>query len=162
KEKSKASGRTFDRVFIRHWDTWSDGTRSHLFSAPIGPDGKAGTPVDLTKSLDADVPSKPFGADEEWTFNADGSHILFAARIAGRTEPWSTNFDVYDVRVDGSTTPVNLTASNQAWDTQPRVLKDGSVAYIAMDRPTFEADRFHVVLRDGRSGDHKPITDKWD
>jgi len=162
KEKSKATGRTFDRVFVRHWDTWSDGTRSHLFSALIGADGKAGTPVDLMKSLDADVPSKPFGGDEEWTFSADGSHLLFCARIAGRTEPWSTNFDVYDVKSDGSSAPVNLTASNQAWDTQPRVLKDGNLAYIAMDRPTFEADRFHVVLRDAKSGDRRALTDKWD
>jgi dipeptidyl aminopeptidase/acylaminoacyl peptidase len=162
KEKSKVSGRTYDQLFIRHWDTWWDGTRSHLFTALLGPDGKAGAPVDLTKALDADVPSKPFGGDEEWTFSADGSRVLFTARVAGRTEPWSTNFDVYEVKADGSSAPAVLTAQNQAWDTQPRVLKDGSVAYLAMDRPTFEADRFHVELRDSNSGNHRSVTDKWD
>jgi len=161
KEKSKTSGRTYDQLFMRHWDTWSDGTRSHLFSAPLGADGKAGTPVDLTKSLDADVPSKPFGGDEEWSFSADGARVLFTARIAGRTEPWSTNFDVYEVKSDGSSAPVVLTAQNQAWDTQPRVLKDGNLVYLAMDRPTFEADRFHVVLRDN-GGTARAVTDKWD
>jgi dipeptidyl aminopeptidase/acylaminoacyl peptidase len=161
KEKSKTSGRTYDQLFVRHWDTWSDGTRSHLFSAPIGADGKAGAPVDLTKSLDADVPSKPFGGDEEWSFSADGARVLFTARIAGRTEPWSTNFDVYEVKSDGSSAPLVLTAQNQAWDTQPRVLKDGSLVYLAMDRPTFEADRFHVVLRD-HNGTPRAVTDKWD
>ncbi len=162
KEKSKTSGRTYDQLFIRHWDTWSDGTRSHLFSAPIGADGKAGTPVDLTRTLDADVPSKPFGGDEEWTFSPDGARILFTARIAGRMEAWSTNFDLYEVRTDGSLEPVVLTAQNKAWDTQPRVLKDGNLVYLAMDRPGFESDRFHVELRDSASGNRRALTDKWD
>jgi dipeptidyl aminopeptidase/acylaminoacyl peptidase len=162
KEKSKASGRTFDRVFIRHWDTWSDGTRSHLFSAAIGADGTAGAPVDLSKSLDADVPSKPFGGDEEYTFSPDGSKLVFCARIAGRTEPWSTNFDLFEVPVDGSTAPTNLTSANPAWDSQPRFLKNGDLAYLAMDRPTFEADRFHIVLRDARTGATRALTGKWD
>ena len=30
KEKTKASGMLFDRLFVRHWDTWNDGTRNHL------------------------------------------------------------------------------------------------------------------------------------
>jgi dipeptidyl aminopeptidase/acylaminoacyl peptidase len=30
-KQRKASGRIYDRLFIRHWDTWKDGRRSHLF-----------------------------------------------------------------------------------------------------------------------------------
>ncbi|MEP7242206.1 MAG: S9 family peptidase [Gammaproteobacteria bacterium] len=162
KEKSKSTGRVYDRLFVRHWDTWSDGTRSHLFVATVGSDGKAGAPVDLSRSLDADVPSKPFGGDEEFTFSPDGSSMVFSARVAGRTEPWSTNFDLYQVPVDGSAAPKNLTASNPAWDTQPVFLKDGQLAYLAMDRPGFESDRFHVVLRDPRTGATRALTQSWD
>ena len=161
-EKSKASGRTYDRIFIRHWDTWSDGTRSHLFTAAISADGKAGAPVDVSKALDADVPSKPFGGDEEYTFAPDGNSLVFTARIAGKTEPLSTNFDLYEVPTDGSAAPKNLTASNPAWDTQPVFLKNGDLAYLAMDRPGFEADRFHIVLRDSRTGTARALTEKWD
>ena len=28
----------FDRLFIRHWDTWEDGKRSHLFALPVKQD----------------------------------------------------------------------------------------------------------------------------
>jgi len=161
-EKLKATGRTFDRVFVRHWDTWSDGTRSHLFVATVGSDGKAGAPRDVSKPVDGDVPSKPFGGDEEYAFSPDGASLVFSARVAGRTEPWSTNFDLFQVPVDGSAAPTNLTAANAAWDTQPVFLKNGDLAYLAMDRPGFESDRFHVMLRDAKTGAVRPLTQAWD
>ncbi len=35
--KDKASGRLYARLFIRHWDSWSDGTRAHVFTATLSP-----------------------------------------------------------------------------------------------------------------------------
>ncbi len=102
REKNKATGRVYERLFVRHWDTWSDGTRSHLFSARLGPDGSAGTPVDVSKSFDADIPGKPFGGDEDYAFSPDGRSLVFSARIAGHNEPWSTNFDLFQAPADGS------------------------------------------------------------
>ena len=101
---SKVSARTYDSLFIRHWDTWRDHTRSNLFVAPVNADGRAGTPVNVSRALDADVPSKPDGGDEEFTFTPDGSRVVFSARVAGRAEPWSTNFDLYEAPSDGSAT----------------------------------------------------------
>jgi dipeptidyl aminopeptidase/acylaminoacyl peptidase len=162
REKNKATGRVFDRVFIRHWDAWGDGTRSHLFVARINADGKADTPIDVSKALDADVPSRPFGGDEEFTFSPDGNALVFAARISGKTEPWSTNFDLYQVPVDHPAQPRNLTEANLAWDTQPVFLKNGDLAWLAMDRPGFESDRFHVMLREAKTGTTRPLTQSWD
>lgn len=162
KATQKATGRIYDSLFIRHWDAWRDGTRSHLFVADVRADGTAGAPVDVSKGLDADVPSKPFGGDEEFAFDPTGKSIAFSARVAGRAEPWSTNFDLFQAPVDGSARAKNLTADNRAWDTQPVFLANGDLAYLAMERPGFEADRFHVVLRDARSGKSRPLTASWD
>jgi dipeptidyl aminopeptidase/acylaminoacyl peptidase len=158
--RQKASGRTYDSLFIRHWDTWSNGSRSNLFVAPVNGDGRAGVPVNVSKALDADVPSKPDGGDEEFTFNPDGDHVVFSARVAGREEPWSTNFDLYEAASDGGAAPKNLTADNPAWDTQPVYLSNGDLAWLAMSRPGFEADRFRIKLR--HDGKVREVAPAWD
>ncbi|MBV8495533.1 MAG: S9 family peptidase, partial [Gammaproteobacteria bacterium] len=161
-KKDKASGRLYDRLFVRHWDTWSDGRRSHLFTARLTADGTAAAPVDVSAGMDADIPSKPFGNDEDFAFSPDGRKLVFSARIAGRTEPWSTNFDLFEVPSDGSAAPANLTASNPAWDAEPVFLASGDLAWRAQDRPGFESDRFHIMLRSARTGAARALTAGWD
>ncbi|WLI87581.1 S9 family peptidase [Massilia sp. R2A-15] len=163
KSKVKASGRVYDRLFVRHWDTWSDLRNNVLYSAPIDASGKvSAAPISLSGTLDGDVPSKPFGDHDEYHFSPDGKTIVFAARIAGKTESWSTNFDLYSVPAAGGT-PQNLSAENKAWDSKPIYSPDGrTIAYIAMDRPGFEADRFHFMLIDVATGKKRKLADNWD
>jgi len=157
---SKVTARSYDGIFVRHWDTWGNQTRNNLFVATLGADGRAGTPVNLSRSLDADVPSKPDGDDEEFTFSPDGGQIVFSARVAGRGEPWSTNFDLYEASTRGDPAPKNLTADNPAWDTQPLFLKNGDLAWLAMKRPGFEADRFAIMLK--TRGEVRAVAPQWD
>jgi dipeptidyl aminopeptidase/acylaminoacyl peptidase len=108
------------------------------------------------------VPHKPFGGEEDYAFSPDGSRIVFSARLADRVEPWSTNFDLYEVPADGSAEPRNLTADNPAWDAQPVFLASGDLAWLAMARPGFEADRFVVKIRSARDGAVRALTQDWD
>ena len=160
--RDKSTGMVFDRMFVRHWDTWADGTQNHLFVAPVGPT-PATDAVWVTKGYDGDTPSKPFGDENEFTFTPDGSGLVFSAREAGNSEPWSTNFDLYQVAVDAPGTLTNLTDDNDAWDTGPVFSPDGrTLAYRAMARPGFEADKYEIFLRDVETGQTRQIAGNWD
>lgn len=156
--RSMGSGTVYDRLFVRHWDSWADGTRNHLFHV----DFASGKLTALTPGFDGDVPTKPFGDEGDFAIAPEGTAVYFSAREAGKTEPWSTNFDIYKVPLAGGALE-NLTATNKAWDASPRLSPDGrTLAYKAMKRPGFEADRFEVQLRDLATGKVTPLATGWD
>jgi dipeptidyl aminopeptidase/acylaminoacyl peptidase len=160
------TGVVYDRLFVRHWDAWKDHRRSQLLVASTVPGTSTATII--SKGLDGDVPSKPFGGAEELAFAPDGSGLVFTARDAagGSGESWSTNFDLYWAPADGSRAPTKLT-DNPAWDTHPRFSPDGKqLAYLAMARPGYEADRFALMTIDwtgsGVGGQPREVNPGWD
>lgn len=151
------SAQIYDGVFVRHWDTWKDGRRSHLLA--LNGDGTA---TDLMAGMQADCPSKPFGGLEDYAVSPDGKTVVFSARDVGREEPWSTNFDLFSVPTAGGE-PAKLT-ENPAWDAHPVFSDDGkTLAYTAMARAGFEADRMvlhTLALEEGASP--QPVSQDWD
>ncbi len=158
-KQRKATGRIYERIFVRHWDTWKDGRRSHLFVMPTS----GGQAVDIMKNMDADTPSKPFGGPEEITFTPDSKGVVFTARDVGQKEPWSTDFDLYYAPSDGITALKCLTEKNEAWDTHPLFSPDGKIlAYLAMSRLGYESDRFRIILRNWPDDKERVLTEDWD
>jgi dipeptidyl aminopeptidase/acylaminoacyl peptidase len=160
----KGSGRTYDQLFVRHWDTWAEpGVRSRLYAFPVV-NGRISEPGRrISADLEGDTPSKPFGGGEEIDISPDGSTVFFALREAGRIEPLSTNLDIFQVPTNLSARPVNLTDANDATDTLPTLSPDGkTLAYVAMARPGYESDRQVVQLRDVATGATRPLTQSWD
>lgn len=161
----KNTGEVFDTLFVRHWDTWADGRRNTLFVAPL-PVAKAAAVKGasaISATLAGDAPSKPFGGNDDFTWSPDGKSVVAAIRVAGKQEPWSTNFDLYRLDAEGKQAPVNLTAANPAWDAGPVFSADGKTLYYrAMKRPGFEADRFGLMAMDVATGKTREIAPKWD
>jgi len=164
KKDSKVSALVYDELFVRHWDHWLDGKRSQLFLVELDEDSRAVDEASwLTRKIDADIPSRIWGGKEEYALTPDGRSLYFTARLRNAAEAWSTNYDLYAVPLDGDGATSNLTESNPAWDTQPALSPDGTkLAYLAMARPGFEADRYRVMVRDLESGESRALAEDWD
>ncbi len=160
REKRKTTGRVYDELFVRHWDTWKEGKRNHLFAMR----STGGEPVDLMKGLDADCPLIPFGGVEDYAVSPDGKTVaLSMKKPMGSKEAWSTNEDIWVVPTDGSSPPKNITDDNEARDSMPVYSPDGKdIAYLAMKRPGFEADRYRVAIHEVSSGEQRVLTEEWD
>jgi dipeptidyl aminopeptidase/acylaminoacyl peptidase len=160
----RGSGRIFDQTFVRHWDTWAEpGVRSRIFTFALADGRPQGAGIAVSPSLVGDSPSKPFGGAEEIAWSPDGRTLYFTLRDAGRHEANSTNMDIFAVPADAGAPPVNLTAANRGMDMNPAVSPDGRwLAYTAMARPTYEADRQVIQLRNLATGETRALTQSWD
>ncbi len=161
---SAATGRVYERLMVRHWDRWEDGTVSRLFTLVLGQDGLADErpPRLASGGLLAEIPSPPFGTAADYRFAADGRGLIVAAKPESAGEAWSTNFDLFAVGVEGGRAE-NLTADSPGKDTHPVLSPDGGrLAWLSMATPGYESDRRRIMLRDLASGHTREVAGNWD
>lgn len=168
KERSREpKAMKFDRLFVRHWDNWYEGKRSHIFVLPMRRSVKrrewvvSGAPRDLMNGLDGDCPLKPFGSREDYSWSPDGEELAFST-YAGEDRAWSTDMDVFLVSSKGGS-PRCITGDNRATAFHPVYSPDGEgIAYLSMERPGFESDRYRIKLYNRKSNETRTLTEDWD
>jgi dipeptidyl aminopeptidase/acylaminoacyl peptidase len=156
-EASKVKAKMTDRLLFRHWNSWKEGKRSHIFIVAA-----AGGPArDLTPG-DWDAPPFSLGGQDNYAFSPDGKEACFARNI-DKVEALSTNNDLFTIPVTGG--EVRRITNNPGSDTNPLYSPDGRyIAYRSQERAGFEADRFRLMLYDRQSGQSKDINagfDSW-
>ena len=163
REKSKVKARVMTRLLYRHWDSWVDDKRQHIFVVPVKNGAADGDPRDLTPGdRDAVPTSSTFSAGDDFAFSPDGKKLAYTATpTPAREEAWRTNHDIYEVDVE--TGERRQLTTNPAADAFPRYSPDGKwIAYRAQSRAGFEADRWQLVLYDRATGKTHSLTPDFD
>jgi dipeptidyl aminopeptidase/acylaminoacyl peptidase len=166
---SPIKARVFDQLFFRHWDSYVEDKRQHLFVCRFDPaTGKCSEPKDVTPGdRDAYPTSTTFSVDDDFCFSPDSTHLIFTA-VPKENEAWNTNYDLCRVSITGGTSDWESLTNNPAADGAPAFSFDGKqLAYRAQTRSGFEADKWDVMIADcNASGsitsDPKKLTAKLD
>jgi dipeptidyl aminopeptidase/acylaminoacyl peptidase len=152
----KSDAMIYDDLHIRHWDAWDYGDYNHVMIKNV----ETGDKTDLLEGMPYHTPTVPFGGPEDYTWNDDGSAVVYVCKkLFGTEYVNSTNTDLYQYNVATAKT-TNLTESNKGYDTSPVFSTDGRLAYLSMERDGYEADKNDIkVLYDGKSIN---LTQYWD
>jgi dipeptidyl aminopeptidase/acylaminoacyl peptidase len=146
--------KAFKRLFYRHWDSYVEDKRQHLFVISYE-NGKAGEPRDVTPGdRDAYPTSTTFSVGDDFTFTPCGEFLVFTA-VPAENEAWSTNHDLCRVGINNKSTAwETLTKDNPAADGAPQFSPDGKkLAYRAQKKAGYEADKWEIMaVETGPSG----------
>lgn len=148
----------YDDLNYRHWDTWEDGEYNHLFLKSLAnPTAKL---VDLMEGQPYSTPTEPFGGAEDFTWNKDGSKIIYVSKKQFGTDyAISTNTDIFEYDIVTKQTK-NLTEENKGYDTMPAFSAHGMLAYLQMDEPGYEADKNDIIVLK-KNGQKVNLTQFW-
>jgi dipeptidyl aminopeptidase/acylaminoacyl peptidase len=152
-EDSEVKAKVIDELFYTHWDHWRDDRRRHVFVTPV--DG--GTQLDLTP-YEHESPTIALGSGSDVAVSPDGMEVCVAVNT-DKNLAWSIDNNLFVVPITGGAW--RRITDNPANDNQPVYSPNGKyIAYRAMSRPGFEADRYRLVVYDRKNGKPIDLSDK--
>lgn len=153
---TESTAHIYTDLDYRHWDTWNTGKFSHVFYKPAG----TKEAIDIMKNEPYYCPQQPFGGEEDYIWNNDGSAILYVSKKkTGAAYATSTNSDIYRYDLMTKKT-INLTENNKGYDQSPQFSPQGTLAWLRMDVDGYESDKNDIIIRiDGKDVN---LTQEWD
>ena len=154
KDVPESNVKIYESLNYRHWDTWEDGSYSHLFIKSENGE------IDLMKDEPYACPQQPFGGSEDYIWSPNSKKVLYVSKKSyGTKYAVSTNTDIYEYDLETKKT-TNLTEYNKGYDVAPAFSSEGELAWLQMKREGYEADKNDIIVR--RNGKDINLTKNWD
>mgnify|MGYP003694099581 CR=1 FL=1 len=158
--KSKTKARVAERLLFRHWDSWKDGLRTHVWKAPVS------GPASARRGPDSRRPGRAAllrRRRRRLRRLARTGRTSSSRRTPTRSKRLSTNGDIWSRRSMGAGKARDLTEANKAYDGTPKFSPDGKwIAWRSQKRPGFEADKFTLVVYDRAARKARALTEDFD
>ena len=158
--KSKVKAKIFTKLLYRHWTSYTEHKRSHLFSVSADADASQKNAArDLTPG-DHDVPPFNLGGQDMYAVSPDGQELAYTSNV-DEVEATSTNNEIFIVPMNGGT-PKKISTS-PGNDNTPVYSPDGEqIAWRSMARAGFEADKQSLLLYQRKTGQTHNATINFD
>lgn len=154
--KSKVKAKIFTKLLYRHWTSYTEYKRSHLFVVSAEGNEPA---RDLTPG-DHDVPPFNLGGQDMYAVSPDGQELAYTSNV-DEVEATSTNNEIFLVPMAGGT-PKKISTS-PGNDNTPVYSPDGEhLAWRSMARGGFEADKESLIIYQRKLGQGRNATINFD
>jgi dipeptidyl aminopeptidase/acylaminoacyl peptidase len=172
--KSKVKAKIFTKLLYRHWASYTEFKRSHIFVvsaeasveagvSPATPSQPTRLPLQEARDLtpgDHDVPPFNLGGQDMYSVSPDGQELAYTSNI-DEVEATSTNNEIFIVPMAGGT-PKKISTSPGNDNTPVYSLDGKHIAWRSMARAGFEADKESLIIYQRQLGQMRNATADWD